>query len=167
MRGVKVMGVAPDLLPVIRQVFLRMRDNSKSMAAKNPFKTTLIAPCGMNCAICSAFLREKNRCGGCYTPNRLCSINCTISGCEKVKDRYRHDCDDFPCRRLKQLDKRYRTTYGMSMIDNLEAIRKNGIRAFVKMERERWTCTTCGGTIDVHHGKCADCGKERERHGKA
>ncbi|MDP3397251.1 MAG: DUF3795 domain-containing protein [Methanoregula sp.] len=132
------------------------------MAVKNPFKTTLIAPCGMNCAICMAFLRQKNRCGGCYSPNRLCSIHCIISACEKVRDRYHHTCKDFPCKRLKQLDDRYRKKYGMSMIANLEAIRKEGIRAFVKTERERWTCKACRGTIDVHHGKCAICGKERE-----
>ncbi|PKL64595.1 MAG: hypothetical protein CVV32_07945 [Methanomicrobiales archaeon HGW-Methanomicrobiales-3] len=132
------------------------------MAPKNPFRTTLIAPCGMNCAICSAFLREKNRCGGCYAPDRLCSINCTISACEKIQGRHHHTCDDFPCKRLKQLDTRYRTKYGMSMLGNLEAIKNEGIRAFVKRERERWTCTSCGGTIDVHHKKCADCGKDRE-----
>lgn len=132
------------------------------MAAKNPFRTTLIAPCGMDCAICSAHLREKNRCGGCYAPDRLCNINCTISACEHVKDRYRHDCGGFPCRRLKQLDKRYRTKYHMSMLENLAAISKDSIRAFVKSERERWTCTACGGTIDIHHYRCSACGKELE-----
>ncbi len=132
------------------------------MAVKNPFRTTLIAPCGMNCAICSAYLREKNHCGGCYAPYRLCNINCTISACENVKDRYRHDCGGFPCRRLKQLDKRYRTKYHMSMLDNLAAIKKDGIRAFVKTERERWTCKACEGTIDIHHFRCSSCGKEPE-----
>jgi hypothetical protein len=132
------------------------------MAVKNPFRTTLIAPCGMNCAICSAYLREKNHCGGCYAPDRLCNINCTISACENVKDRYRHDCGGFPCRRLKQLDKRYRTKYHMSMLDNLAAIKKDGIRAFVKTERERWTCKACEGTIDIHHFRCSSCGKEPE-----
>jgi len=129
--------------------------------AKNPFRTTLIAPCGMDCAICSAFLREKNRCGGCYAPDRLCSINCAISACPDIRGRYHHTCTSFPCRRLEQLDKRYRTKYGMSMIENLEAIRNHGVRALIKMERERWTCTSCGGTIDVHHRKCSVCGKER------
>ncbi len=43
------------------------------MAVKNPFKTTLIAPYGMNCAICMAFLREKNHCNGCYAPDRRCN----------------------------------------------------------------------------------------------
>lgn len=133
------------------------------MAVNNPFRTTLIAPCGMNCAICMAYLREKNHCGGCSAPNRLCSINCTISACEKGRGRFCSPrCDEYPCRRLSQLDKRYRTKYGMSMIENLAAINEHGIRAFVKTERERWTCPACGGTINVHRGKCAACGKERE-----
>jgi hypothetical protein len=63
---------------------------------------------------------------------------------------------------LKQLDDRYKKKYGMSMIENLEAIEKNGIREFVKTERERWTCKACGGTIDVHHGRCSVCCKERK-----
>jgi ribosomal protein L37E len=50
----------------------------------------------------------------------------------------------------------------MSMIENLAAIQKEGIRAFVKTEREHWTCKACGGTINVHRGKCSACGKERE-----
>lgn len=160
MRGVKVEEVPPACCNNPAG-FCRIRNNSKSMAPKNPFKSTLIAPCGMDCAICSAFLREKNRCGGCYTPDRLCRKKCTLFDCEQIRGRYNHGCADFPCRHLRELDKRYRMRYGMSMLENLEAIRKEGIRAFVKSERERWTCNACGGTIDVHHGKCADCGKGR------
>jgi hypothetical protein len=132
------------------------------MAGKNPFLTTMIAPCGMDCAICMAFLREKNRCLGCNAPNRRCHKNCSISSCQQIRERYHHDCAEFPCKNLRHLDERYRNKYGMSMLANLEAIRKNGIREFVKNERERWTCKTCGGTIDVHHGRCSSCGKERE-----
>jgi hypothetical protein len=132
------------------------------MAGTSAFRTTLIAPCGMDCAICMAFLREKNRCGGCYAPDRKCSKNCTIFACNNVRGRYHHDCGEFPCRRLSQLDERYRKKYHMSMLDNLAAIKKDGIRAFLKSERERWTCTACGGTIDVHHYRCSVCGKEPE-----
>jgi hypothetical protein len=132
------------------------------MAVKNPFRTTLIAPCGMDCAICMAFLRKKNRCGGCCSPDRRHHINCHIFSCAKRPGRYCHDCAEFPCRWILQIDKRYRTKYGMSMIENLVEIQKIGIRAFVKTERERWTCRACGGTIDVHHGRCSSCGKERE-----
>ena len=132
------------------------------MAVKNPFRTTLIAPCGMDCAICRAFLREKNHCNGCNSPYRNFNRNCSFSACEKRTGRYCHDCAEYPCRRLRQLDERYRKKYGMSMIENLEAIKEYGIRGFVKTERERWTCNACGGTINVHHGKCAACGKERK-----
>ncbi|MFA5002337.1 MAG: DUF3795 domain-containing protein [Methanolinea sp.] len=132
------------------------------MAAKNLFRTTLIAPCGMDCAICMAYLREKNHCDGCYSAHCQCRRHCTIATCEQVKDRYHHSCEKFHCRRLKQLDRRYRTKYGMSMLENLEAIKEHGIRAFVKSERERWTCRECGGVINVHRGKCSSCGKERE-----
>ena len=132
------------------------------MARKTAFKTTLIAPCGMNCAICMAFLREKNTCNGCYAPDRKCSLRCTISACGNIRDRYHHECGNFPCDRLRGLDNRYRTKYHMSMLDNLAAIKKDGIRAFVKSERERWTCKECGGTIDVHHYCCSACGKDPE-----
>jgi Protein of unknown function (DUF3795) len=135
------------------------------MAAKNPFRAKLIAPCGIDCAICRAFLREKNHCTGCNAPDRNFHTNCFLFSCEKRTGRYCFTCDKFPCRRLKQLDKRYRTKYHMSMLANLEAIRKNGIRAFVRSERKRWTCGVCGGTVDVHHYRCSACGKEQEKDG--
>lgn len=133
------------------------------MAQRNPFRTTLIAPCGMDCAICMAYLREKNHCDGCYSANCACRRHCTIYSCEEVRDRYRHTCEKYPCRRLAQLDRRYRTKYGMSMLENLEAIKEHGIRAFVKKERERWTCSGCGGVINIHRWRCSSCGKEREK----
>jgi hypothetical protein len=132
------------------------------MAGKNPFKATLIAPCGMDCAICRAFLREKNHCEGCNTPGRRYNRNCTISACEKRTGGNCYGCGEYPCRRLRQLDERYRNKYGMSMLANLQAIHEHGIREFVRTERDRWTCKTCGGTIDIHHGQCSVCGKERE-----
>jgi hypothetical protein len=132
------------------------------MVTKNPFRTSLIAPCGMDCAICMAHLWERNRCPGCNSPDRRHHINCFLFSCGERKGRYCFDCANYPCRRLSQLDKRYRTKYRMSMLQNLAAIQKHGIRAFVRSERERWTCTACGGTVDVHHGRCSVCGNTRE-----
>jgi len=79
-----------------------------------------------------------------------------------VQDKYHHGCADFPCKRLEQLDQRYRKKYGMSMIENLESIWQHGIRKFIKTEKERWTCPECGGIICVHHGSCYTCGKKKE-----
>ena len=120
-------------------------------------KTTQIAPCGMNCGICMAFLREKHHCSGCRSPGWLHPA-CRIRTCADMGGKFCFSCATFPCRRLKHLDKRYRTKYGMSMIENLEAIREHGIRKFVRTEKERWTCRTCGGTINVHRHCCSSCG---------
>jgi hypothetical protein len=56
------------------------------------------------------------------------------------------------------LDERYRTKYGMSMIDNLVHIKKFGIRHFIRNEKERWTCPGCSQLICVHKPQCLFCG---------
>jgi hypothetical protein len=129
-------------------------------------KSKLIAPCGMNCAICLGYLREKNKCPGCrlIDPKKAKTrLRCKIKNCKRLKgNKYRfcYSCKLFPCARMKHLDKRYRTKYGMSMIENLEFIKKNGIRRFLAKEEKRWTCK-CGGTICVHRWCCFSCGAKR------
>lgn len=120
-------------------------------------KTNLIAPCGMNCGICMAFLREKNRCPGCRSPGWK-HPKCRIRTCGDMSGKYCFSCSVFPCRNLKHLDTRYRKNYGMSMLENLEAIRTGGIRRFVKSEKEHWACPDCSGTINVHLHCCSKCG---------
>jgi hypothetical protein len=129
--------------------------------------STLIAPCGMNCGICSGHLREKKRCPGCNgddagKPN-YCVV-CRIKYCGEAGSRARKfcfECAQFPCARLRRLDKRYRTNYGMSMIENLENIRKLGLNEFVAREKSRWKCSECGGVICVHKKNCVYCGRAR------
>jgi hypothetical protein len=132
-----------------------------------PISTTMMAPCGMNCALCYAHMREKNQCQGCNTddagkPNSC--VRCTIKNCEIIargKPKFCFKCKKFPCARLKQLDKRYRTKYGMSMIANLENIKEFGIRNFVREEKGKWKCSQCGRTICVHRQSCIFCGQSR------
>jgi len=130
-------------------------------------KLSLIAQCGMNCGICYAYLREKDKCPGCRLFNAKEPVSiarCKIRNCEiiqKGKIKYCFECDNFPCKNLKQVDKRYRTKYNMSEIENLEYIKKNGIRKFVSNEKNRWACSKCGGTICVHKGYCHSCGKKK------
>jgi hypothetical protein len=128
-------------------------------------KTDLIAPCGMNCGICMAYLREKNKCPGCreiYINEPISRSGCKIKNCDyiaKKKNKFCIGCKSLPCKRMKNLDKRYRTRYNMSMLENLDNIKKLGIRQFVKNEKIRWKCPHCGGTICVHRWYCFTCGK--------
>ena len=120
----------------------------------------LIAPCGMNCGICLGYLREEKKCPGCRNQDKGNSDycrKCIIKNCTKRKNNYCYSCNNFPCYRMKQLDKRYRAKYNMSMIENLENIKKLGIRKFVKNEEKRWKCKKCSGVICVHRGFCLNC----------
>jgi hypothetical protein len=124
-----------------------------------------IAPCGMNCALCSAFQRDKNTCHGCRIKTgykaQYCT-NCIIANCDKLDDtelNFCYNCKDFPCKRLKQLNTRYVTKYNMSMIDNLTNINEYGLDQFILMEQLKWTCSKCGKLICVHRGCCNNCNK--------
>ena len=132
-------------------------------------KASLVAPCGMNCGICSAFLRDKNKCAGCRGSNTnkpVTRVRCKIKTCgafQKGNARFCFECKKFPCDNLQYLDRRYRTKYKMSMIENLQSIKNFGIRKFLRNEEVRWTCLHCAGTICVHTGLCIDCGNRSQR----
>lgn len=123
----------------------------------------LIASCGMNCRLCRAYTRDRKPCPGCRGEDRLKSkscVVCRIKNCEKIVSaevKYCFGCDNFPCARLNHLDKRCRTRYGMSVIGNLENIRKFGIRHFIRDEKERWSCPECGDLLCVHYPQCLYC----------
>ena len=134
---------------------------------ENKFYQELIAPCGMNYGICRAYLREKNKCTGCRGADigkPVTRVKCRIKNCvifQKDKSKFCFECEDFPCDNLEHLDKRYRTKYNMSMIENLNDIKKNGILWFLVSEKNRWECPACGGVICCHNGICFNCRKEK------
>jgi hypothetical protein len=103
-------------------------------------KKDLIASCGMNCGICLHYLREHNKCSGCFSGRKVNQkpIKCGIRFCKNRQGEYCFDCDKFPCERLNHLDKRYRNRYGMSEIENLKYIKDKGINKFLKSERKKW-----------------------------
>lgn len=128
----------------------------------------LIAPCGMNCALCVSYqfgqgdLNKQgfNRryCPGCRPRGKNCTF--MAQHCKRLRKgtvRYCYLCPAFPCKRLKDLDKRYSTKYGMSMIDNLRYIKEHGIEAFLLKEQDKWKCPSCGATICCHSHSCLSC----------
>ena len=133
----------------------------------DPENSRLIAPCGMNCGVCIGHLREKKPCAGYnfigeHKPKHC--ENCVITNCEHLPTAtpvFCFNCEKYPCRRLKQLDQRYRKNYGMSMLDNLENIKLYGLDAFIEMESRQWSCSHCGAKLSVHRAQCLSCGAER------
>ncbi len=128
----------------------------------------LIAPCGMDCRLCLGYQREKNRCPGCKKRDAYESSygrKCIIRSCQILKDNKMEfcssKCEKYPCKRLKDLDKRYRTKYQMSMIENLENIKKLGLKKFFDNQKKKWTCKKCWELLCVHRDFCLKCGDKR------
>jgi len=131
----------------------------------------LIAPCGMNCALCSRYLAFKNNlpkvkgkimhCEGCRKLNRQCAF--IKKQCEDNKKILKgnidfcFECNCFPCDKLKKLDKRYQSKYNMSMIENLTEIKAEGIQKFISNQNKKYECPKCKGLISVHNKKCFTC----------
>jgi hypothetical protein len=137
------------------------------MKSENMINAEFIAPCGMNCGICSGHLRDKKSCPGCRgnaLEQPVYCASCRIRNCAEFKDGQKSfcfECASFPCLRLRQLDKRYRLRYGMSMLENLKMLKTVGLPAFVQQEQTRWACPQCDGIICVHKGTCVKCGSKR------
>ncbi len=138
------------------------------MTKQIPIIEKLIAPCGMNCAICSNYLAYVNhlntsQCAGCRTSNKKCTylfekctgINHPIKGNANAK--FCFECDQYPCKEIKRMDRRYRDNYTMSVRDNLECIKENGVKKFVAEQYNKHQCSRCGDLVSVHNKKCLKC----------
>lgn len=122
-----------------------------------------IAPCGVICDICLGFQRNENKCVGCNnTGNKPyhCTV-CSIKNCIEKKGNEKllcYECIKFPCRRVKDLDKRYIAKYGESPVQNLQKIKKTSLNSFIEAEKEKWKCSNCGHLLCVHNEVCLRCG---------
>ena len=146
-----------------------MENTSMQVGFKGSLRmeTRLISPCGLNCRLCRAYIRERNTCPGCLiesVPKPKTRVRCEIKTCTQrkgVQQKLCNFCSEFPCRPLQRLDKRYRTKYAVSPIANLERIKAVGIRKFVVEERGRWLCQRCDSVLCMHEAQCVNCGNPR------
>lgn len=124
-------------------------------------KSADIAPCGINCSLCSGFLRKKNPCPGCNGPGgkpAYCT-DCKIRLCpEKASEsELCGTCAQYPCARMKSLRKRYALKYGVDIYENIASIRNGGMDAFIVLETKKWVCPACGEGLCMHKETCPRC----------
>ena len=132
------------------------------------FTPELIAPCGMNCAICKGYLaythgvpRQRGKvtyCAGCLPRQKNCYIKRNCRKLTHRQIRYCYECEALPCEKLAHLDKRYRERYGMSMVEDLKMLKAKGMDEFLKIKAEEYGCPRCGDVVCVHDRKCYSCG---------
>ena len=129
----------------------------------------MIAPCGLNCALCKRALQRDTPCQGCRGPyevkSRYCKEICHIWTCDKLMQnqwRYCDACPEYPCEEIIEKETRYGSQYPVkeSPMDNLKNIRKMGMESFLASEHEKWMCPKCGGIICVHTARCSDCDED-------
>lgn len=134
-----------------------------------PLKPELVAPCGMDCNVCKAYLafsrgipkqRGKiSHCSGCRPRQKNCYVK---RGCKKLRlgeAKFCYECADLPCRSISRLEKRYTERYATSFVANLGMIREQGMEKFLETEAKRFRCPSCSDLVSVHDGKCCSCGK--------
>ncbi len=127
----------------------------------------LVAPCGMNCGLCSAYLAFSRgldkksgitHCKGCRPRGKMCAF--VKKRCEKVgknQVEFCFECGEFPCEFITKLDKRYQKNYDYSFIENLKYIKEHGMEAFLESEYKKYKCQNCGDIKCIHNGKCYSC----------
>lgn len=127
----------------------------------------MLAPCGMNCAVCYQHVgirKHRQPCEGCLKGDlgkpEHCR-KCNMKSCAQGKG-YVHcfECTDFPCKLIKNLEKSYNKRYNTSLVKNSKTALENGITAFLEQDRKKWTCVKCGGAFSLHDGACSECGNE-------
>ena len=131
-----------------------------------PISEELIAPCGMNCAICSRYLSyvnhlKRSQCIGCRPGKKRCAY--LFEKCRGINHHsnenltFCYECSQYPCKQINRMDNRYKNNYKMSMKDNLETIQKMGIGKFLEEQVNKYRCSKCGGFISIHNRKCFKC----------
>lgn len=128
-------------------------------------RAELVAPCGMNCNLCS-WVQDPTKpgCLGCRPRGRGCVHKkglCPKLARQEISSC--HKCEGFPCDNLLALEARYSRTHNYSFIENLLYIRRCGMPAFLQREIKRYTCPACGLLLTVHSDKCPHCGQRHRR----
>lgn len=135
------------------------------MTAPCPTPSIPIAACGIDCGLCRAYARKRDPCPGCNSPDAgrpaYCS-RCVIRNCAwragSGGSFCSPECPDFPCRRLRDLARRYRNRYGVDLIGALGTIAHDGWRGFLEAGRRAYTCGDCGRLLCLHDAACPHCG---------
>lgn len=135
------------------------------MKMPDKIEDIMLAPCGMNCAVCykHVSIRKHGKpCEGCLKGDlgkpEHCR-QCKIKSCAQEKGIVHcFECASFPCKLIKNLEKSYNKRYNASLIENSNMAHEKGISAFLEQDRHKWTCSKCGGAFSLHDGVCSECG---------
>jgi len=112
-----------------------------SMLSSKKNKWNLVAPCGLYCGECTAFLNEN--CGGCRSNHGLSQEYrnfCKIYACSSNKEfKTCIECREFPCKffnffKAQTLES---SSWFLDVWCNMKQIRQSGLNKFLR-SKEKW-----------------------------
>lgn len=127
-----------------------------------------LAPCGVYCGACPSFGKS---CRGCADESReqgrSSKWGCKVRVCcyEQEQKDFCIECEKFPCKAHKKKlldthpeDPRFK--YRHEVPANFSKMKEKGIDDYLRYQKERWACPSCGGTVYFYHYRCGRCKRE-------
>jgi len=142
--------------------------------AGNAKNEILVAPCGLFCGACRAYIAtlENNdeprpgskqpsmQCDGCLGGGRAPAHipKCEIRACAATKTKTGRcsECADFPCGRITDFNNDGMQHHS-EVLANLRQLRTMGIKDWTKHEEDRWTCSKCQAKLSWYDAECPKC----------
>ena len=120
-------------------------------------KESQYGPCGLFCGACGA-----QDCDGCLS-DRIDNIveKCTFRNCSKDRNiDFCCFCNDYPCQKLHDF-MNDEWSHHWTIKPNLEYIKKNGVKNWLRTQMQEYSCNNCGAAINWYQKTCP-CGNQLE-----
>ncbi len=134
--------------------------------------------CGLYCGACGLLLAtekgelesmaqsmqmsvEDITCYGCKSERvAVFCRTCKLRSCNQEKQfEFCHQCAQLPCQDLLGFINDERYPYHLGVLKNLEAIRTQGLAAWLEAQDSRWRCPSCGEKFAWRDEVCRKCGQ--------
>ena len=88
-------------------------------------------------------------CKGC--PRRPCAEEKGLDFC--------FQCDEYPCEIYKVASEKYHLAHHEVAQEKIIILKEQGLDAWLKYQKERWTCPSCGVIFSWYEKNCWKCGE--------